>query len=409
MKILQVNKYHYPRGGADRYYLDLGSRLEALGHQVAYFAMKHPKNLPSPWSRYFISRVSYNEQAWRYALKIPGRAIYSLEAKRKFSKLLKEFRPDVIHIHNIYHQLSPSILDVAAKFKIPVVMHVHDYKLVCPNHALFVNNQVCEKCLKKNYWPAVKNNCVKNSRIASLLSSLEMYLHHTSWKIYEKNISVYLTPSLFLKNILIKSGWPSEKILVVNNAFSAGLPTPLETQKEDYFLYFGRLSSEKGVDLAIKASGHDPRLKLKIVGNGPDELSLKTLDEKSIREGRVEFLGWCEGVELSTLISQAKATIIPSRWYENFPLTALESLSLGTPVIASDIGGLPEIVTSKNGILVPPDDIKALHQAMLDILLEKMRWPENQIRESAQHFLPEVNTNTVLTIYQNLINQKNTP
>jgi len=409
MKILQVNKYHYPRGGADRYYLDLGARLEAAGHELAYFAMKHPKNLPSPWSKYFVSRVSYNEQAWRYALKIPGRTIYSLEAKKKFSRLLKEFQPDVVHIHNIYHQLSPSILDAAAKFKIPVIMHVHDYKLVCPNHALFIDNKICEKCLMKNYSPAVKNRCVKNSLIASSLAALEMYLHHTSWKIYEKNISLYITPSLFVKNILIKAGWPSEKIVVVNNAFSAGLPTPLETKKEDYFLYFGRLSSEKGVDLAIKASSLDPRLTLKIVGNGPDEPSLKTLNEKSIKEGRVKFLGWREGVELSTLISQAKAVIIPSRWYENFPLTALESLSLGTPVIATDIGGLPEIVTSKNGILVPPEDIEALNLAMLDILSEKKHWPDEQIRESAQNFLPEVNTGSVLSVYRDLTNTKNTP
>ncbi len=402
MKILQVNKYHYPRGGADRYYLDLGERLESAGHEVAYFAMNHPRNLATPWSKYFVSRVSYNEQVWKYALKIPGRTLYSLEAKNKFKRLLRDFQPDVIHVHNIYHQLSPSILDAAAQAKIPVIMHLHDYKLVCPNHALFVGGKVCEKCLGGSYTACIKQRCVKDSLTASVLAAAEMYLHHKVLKIYAKNISLFIAPSLFLKNLLVKAGWPAEKIEVINNAFSTGLPAPLNTDREDYFLYYGRLSEEKGVDVIIKAISLNKDLKLKIAGSGPADISLQTLGAEAARRGQLDFLGWREGRALSTLIAQAKAVIIPSRWYENFPLTALEALSFGTPIIASDIGGLPEIVNSQNGCLVPPDDAVALEAAMSEVLSGNKTWHEEEIKNSARVYIPELNTTRVIKVYEKL-------
>lgn len=132
MRILQVNKFNYIRGGAEKYFIEISKNLEELGHQVAIFSMHHPKNNPSPWEKYFVSRLSFNEAKLRDRLITPGRILYSLEAKRKFKSLVKDFKPDIIHIHNIYHQISPSILDVAKKYQIPVVMHLHDYKLICP-------------------------------------------------------------------------------------------------------------------------------------------------------------------------------------------------------------------------------------------------------------------------------------
>lgn len=403
MKILQVNKYHYPRGGADRYYLDLGQRLEAEGHEVAYFAMQHPKNIESSWSKYFVSRVSYNEQVWRYAWKIPGRTLYSLETKRKFTRLLKDFRPDIIHIHNIYHQLSPSLLDVAAAFKIPVVMHLHDYKLVCPNHSLFTKGKVCQECLHGSYWPCIKRRCVKDSIFASLLAATEMYLHHHILKIYEKKVSLFISPSNFLKEILVTAGWPEEKIMVINNAFRADLPLPLNDDRQDYFLYYGRLSQEKGIDLAIKAVIEDKRLHLKVVGSGPEDDFLQTLGAETTREGRIEFLGWQEGRALSTLIAQAQAVIIPSRWLENFPLNALEALSLGTPIIAANIGGLPEIIDDSNGILVPAEDSEALKKAMLKILSQEKIWQRTELQATARRFTPEKNSQGILAVYQKLL------
>lgn len=405
MKILQVNKYHYPRGGADRYYLDLGKRLETEGHEVAYFAMQHPKNLKSPWSKYFVSRVSYNEQVWRYVWKIPGRTLYSLETKRKFTRLLKDFCPDVIHLHNIYHQLSPSLLDAAAAFKIPVVMHLHDYKLVCPNHSLFTQGKVCQECLHGSYWPCIKRRCVKDSSLASLLAAGEMYLHHHLLKIYEKKVNLFISPSNFLKNILVAAGWPEEKIVVVNNAFRSDLPLPSNDERQDYFLYYGRLSQEKGIDLAIKAVIENKSLGLKIAGSGPEDNFLQTLSGEAAREGRIEFLGWQEGRALSTLIAQAQGVIIPSRWLENFPLNALEALSLGTPVIAANIGGLPEIVGDSNGILFPAEDVESLKKAMLKIINQEKIWQRAELQASARRFTPKKNSQEVLAVYQKILSK----
>ena len=144
MKILQVNQFYYPRGGADKYFLDLTRTLTEAGHQVAVFSMVHPKNWPSPWSPYFVSRVSFNEGNLVDKLKTPGRVLYSLEAKRKFARLVRDFQPEIIHLHNIYHHISPSILTVAQEYKIPVVLHLQDYKLICANHSLFTKGAICE-------------------------------------------------------------------------------------------------------------------------------------------------------------------------------------------------------------------------------------------------------------------------
>ena len=406
MKILQVNKFHYPRGGADRYYLDLADSLSKAGHELAFFAMHHPKNLKTSWSKYFVSRVSFNENTWKYAWKIPGRTLYSLEAKRKFSALLKDFRPDIIHCHNIYHQLSPSILSAAKKAKIPVVMHVHDYSLVCPNHNLFTHEEVCQQCQPGKYWPCVKRKCVKNSRSASLLAATELFLHQTFLNIYQKNIAMFISPSEFLKKTLISNKWPENKVRVVANPFRRNLKSVETTGSKNYFLYFGRLSQEKGIDLAITALSLNSKLNLKIVGRGPAKASLELLAKDLKVEDRIEFIGWQEGDELSHLITQAQAVLIPSRWLENFPLNALESLSLGTPIIAANIGGLPEIVNHQNGIIIKSEDAQALAKAMNKIANDQAAWNREEIKASAEIFSPDKNLQSILSIYQELIDKK---
>jgi len=406
MKILQVNKYHYPRGGADRYYLDLGDRLEKMGHQVAYFSMQHPNNLPSIWSKYFISRVSYNENLRKYAWKISGRTIYSLEAKRKFRRLLNDFKPDVIHIHNIYHQISPSILDVAAKHKIPVVMHAHDYKLVCPSHNMYVHGEICDNCIKENYGACIKKRCVKDSFAASLLASTEMFIHHRILKIYKKNITKIISPSLFLKTILMEAGWPKNKIMVVNNCCSLKTEESPTDEINDYFLFNGRLSQEKGIDLIINAVINHPELRLIIAGTGPDALIYEKMANAIEAKDRIQFIGWQEEQALAKLILKAKAVLIPSRWYENFPLSALEAISLGTPVIASNRGGLPEIINDTNGLLITADDPELWAQAMLSVISGKKQWTKETIKISAAKYSPDINTNNIIQIYNSVINSQ---
>jgi len=346
MRILQVNKFHYLRGGAEKYFLDMSEKLRRDGHEVAVFSMRHPQNLPSPWEKYFVSRISFNESKLRDKLLAPGRIIYSLEAKRKFKRLVRDFRPDIIHIHNIYHQLSPSILSVARKNKIPVVMHLHDYKLVCPNYQLFVENQICYRCRGYHYCQAIKHRCFQGSWWKSVLVALEMFIHHRLWKIYEKAVNIYLAPSRFMKETVVSFGIPEAKVEVLYNFIDrpqTGIK-PVATT-ENYLLYYGRLSPEKGIAIllqALKLIKQTPFLK--IVGSGPEAVKLQASVNLLGLQGMVEFLGPKFGAELEPIIQGAQAVIIPSVWAENMPFVMLESLALGKVVIASRTGGLPELI-----------------------------------------------------------------
>lgn len=404
MRILQVNKFYYPRGGADKYFLDLAASQEAAGHKVAIFAMRHPNNQVSPWEKYFISQVSFNRKNFKDILKTPGRVLYSLEAKRKFSRLLDDFKPDIIHIHNIYHHISPSILEAAFKRQIPVVMHLHDYKLVCANHALFVNGSVCQACQPNNYWQCLKNRCIKDSWQASALAAFEMYLHHSVLKIYENKVNLFIAPSRFMKDMAVAFGQAADKIKVIYNPYGASSSTGVfETlsNAKDYLLYFGRLSPEKGLEVLIKATALSGQ-KLKIAGSGELEFSLKQLALKL--KAPVEFTGFLQGQELEKTITEASAIVIPSIWYENMPLSLMEALKFGKIVIASRIGGLPEIIKDGyNGLLFTPgsaDDLKLKIDSLANIDRKKM---SQAARDSVADFSPQANLEKVMQVYKELL------
>jgi glycosyltransferase involved in cell wall biosynthesis len=410
MRILQVNKFHYARGGADKYYLRLGAALEKAGHEVAYFSMQHPKNETTPYAKYFVSRLSFNEGGLKDKLKTPGRMIYSLEAKRKFKKLLNDFKPDIIHIHNIYHQISPSILSVAKQAGIPVIMHVHDYKLICPNYQLFAHGEICEACKPHKYCKCVQKKCFKDSRTKSFLAALEMFIHHSVLKIYKRNITEFITPSAFMRTKLVEWGWRLDKIKVIINPFDAELnlaPDGKVPSLENYLLYFGRLSEEKGLKILIEAAAITGA-KLKFVGDGPQKIELDTLAKKI--NANLEFLGFKSGEELKNIILKAKAVVIPSIWLENMPLSLLEALNLGKVVVASKIGGIPEIIKDgDNGLLFIPGDIKDLARRINDLSdLDLVKIGE-RARESVKNLNEAENLRQVETLYQELLNKKNTP
>lgn len=400
MRILQVNKFYYPRGGADKYFLSLSRALESAGHEVAVFAMQHPKNLPSPWSRYFVSRLSFNEGGLKDKLRSPGRVLYSLEAKRKFAALLTEFKPEIIHLHNIYHQLSPSILDVARKRHIPVVFHCHDYKLICPNYQLFVNGAICERCKQHKYYNCLTHRCLNKSLARSLLAAAEAYLHNSVLKTYQKSLTSLIAPSEFMKEKLVAFGWPAEKITVIYNPYDPEFFNGLDAaeQEADYLLYFGRLSAEKGIETLITASQKTQQA-VKIAGLGPEEEKLKKL--ASSLKAPVEFLGFKSGSNLKALLKEAKAVVIPSIWPENMPLSLLESLSLGKIVIASRVGGLPEVIRDKeNGFLFTAGDSHDLAAKISSLANADLDAIKRAGRITAQNFSPDKNLCAVLNAYQ---------
>lgn len=374
MKILQINKFFYRRGGAEVHFLDLCHLLESLGHQVIHFSTLNPANEPSPYSQYFIKDI---EMRGRYglweSLKIAGHILYSTETARKLEVLIKKTKPDIAHLHNIYHHFSPSILPVLKKHKIPVVMTLHDYKLICPNYRLYTQGRICERCQKHKYYQAIFHRCIFDRFAPSALAALEMSFHKV-WGVYEKNIDVFISPSRFLKDKMREWGIQS-KIEVIPNFINTRYEIRDRRYKNgDYLLYFGRLSEEKGLLTLIKAVRQLPGIKLRLVGDGPLKEQLNNLAPHRKGAGQaikqlnnVVVVGHKTGADLVAEIAGARAVVVPSEWYENCPLSVLEAMSYGKPVIASRLGGLPEIVREgESGRLFSPGNVAEL--------AEKIQW-----------------------------------
>ncbi len=405
MKILLINKFYYLKGGAERHFFELKEMLERHGHEVVVFSMQDEKNIPSPYSKYFVSEVNFENVALNWqGLRTAGRMLYSFEARRKISQLLDAEKPDLVHVHNIYHQISPSILSAIKKRNIPIVQTLHDYKLLSPNYALFCHGKICECALGGKYYTCIRHRCIKNSYIASALSALEMYFHKTL-QLYEKNIDVFICPSIFMARQLKRWGIRAKRIEQIYNFVSETAPT--ENVIGDYFVYVGRLSEEKGLPLLLEAFAGLPS-KLKIVGTGPLE---KELRQRVRTEGmkNVEFLGYREGEELSDIVSKSLAVVVPSQWYENCPLVILEAYQHGKPVIATEIGGIPELVrqgqTGYTFKLGSPNDLRKKIQLMIENTSRVDEMGQNAKAFSDQ-FRTEKYYQKLITIYESLVGKK---
>jgi len=345
MRIIVAHKFYYRHAGAERYVFDVSELLEKHGHEVIPFAMEHPKNLPSKYSEYF---VRYVEMGWPQGLlnlpRIVSRMVYSWEAKWRFAQLVAATKPDLVFIHNIYHQISPSILDVCRTEGLPVVQMVHDYNPVCPNYKLFANGQITERCKDGKFYRDIDTSSLARFCL-SLGEVSAMYVH--AWMgIYKKNIDFWVCPSRFTKEKLIEFGLPRSQ--VVELPYCLELPKAIKAPrtKEEYLLCFGRLSDEKGFDVAIRAMEHLPGLVLKIAGSGPMEEELQSLTESLGLSGRVEFLGLQSPDEVKRLIAGARLVVMPSIWYEVFPYSITESFAQGTIVIGSNMGAVEDMVGS---------------------------------------------------------------
>jgi glycosyltransferase involved in cell wall biosynthesis len=360
-RILMINKFHYARGGAELYMLRLAGLLEQHGAQIDYFAMQHPRNLPSESDTHFVSEVDFEAPpGGLQRLRVAGRTVYSLEARRKLRDLLAERPTDLAHVHNIYHQLSPSILKSLREHGVPVVMTVHDFKLVCPVYTLQSNGEICERCVGNGFSPAIKHRCNRRSLTGSVLLAGETWIHR-KLGLYRDGVDVFITPSAFARDRLVRGGYPADRIRVIPNCVSAALYEP-QYEPGESVLYLGRLSQEKGVDVLVRAAAISG-VPTQVVGEGPHRPAL----ERLIAETRapVELLGYRQGEELADLVRASRAVVMPSRCHDNCPLAVIEAMAWGKPVVGSRVGGIPELVRDgEDGILVPYDDPPALAAAL---------------------------------------------
>lgn len=339
-KLVSINNYHYRRGGSDVVYLDHAALMEEQGWSNAFFSMHHPQNMATPWNDYFIDEIEFGHAySFGQKLAMASKVVYSREAQRKLARLLRDFRPDVAHLHCIYHHLSPSILGTLKDAGVPIVMTAHDLKIACPAYKMLNNTGICEKCKNGNLLNVVKHRCVRDSLAASAIVMVESSVHRLL-NSYQGKLDKVVVPSRFFMEKFIEWGWPRERFAYIPNYVDASRFTP-DYHSGDYFLYFGRMAPEKGVATLLRAAAV-AGVKLKLAGTGPIESELRSL--AASLGGDSEFLGYRSGAELHDLIRQARAVVLPSEWYENAPMSVLESFALGTPVIGADIGGIPEMV-----------------------------------------------------------------
>lgn len=395
MKILQINKFHYPRGGAERYYFDLSILLEKNGHQVVPFAVQDEKNIKTSFSEYFAKKINLD----KFSLEAVLKSLYNWEAGKKLEKLIQAEKPDIAHLHNISYHLTPSIIWVLKKYNIPIVQTLHDYKLICPNYQLFTGNSACFGCKKYKYYQCVKNKCVKNSYAKSLLAASEMYLHKLILKSYEK-VDAFIAPSAYMKNISAEFGINPKKITTVNNFINTKINTK-ELAEENYILYFGRISQEKGIDILVEAMKNVPAVKLKIAGDGPQINQLKQITRDLGLDNQIEFVGMKFGDELESIVNRSMAVVVPSVWPENFPFSILESLERGKVVIASRIGGIPELIQDNiNGFLFNPGDIIGLTRVINSLKNRDLTSIKIMAKNCVEKYASDLHYAKIMAVYE---------
>jgi len=360
MKILLVNKFLYPKGGDAISTVSTGKLLESKGHKVIFWGMDHSENPDYPHKDLFVPYVDLNAPTGIFQqIKASGNLIYSFEARKKIDKLLKIEKPDIVHLNNFAHQISPSILDVFARYRIPTVMTMRDYKLVCPTYSMLSDRRPCEKCKNGKYYWCFLKKCTKDSYTKSLLNVVEMYLHHKILHIYAK-INIFIATSKFLKEKVKEMGLKAE-VVYLPNFLNIDTFKPCYKWREKSLVYIGRLSPEKGLFTLLRAI-KGLNIKLKIFGDGPIK---KDLEEK-VRKEKIQsvyFLGHKSQDELKDEVIASMAVVIPSECYETFGLAVIEAFALGKPVVGARIGGIPELVRDgETGLTFEPGNEEDLRK-----------------------------------------------
>ncbi len=371
MRILHVNKFLYRRGGAEGYLLDLAALQRDAGHAVEFFGMDHPENLPMRYSRHFPAHVEYEPTpaAVSARLALAGRMLWCRSAQRGMAAVVDDFAPDVIHFHNIYHHLSPSVIRAATASGATLVMTLHDYKLVCPTYRFLDQGAICTACVHGGLRQAPLRRCKDGSLAASALAAFEVGAHRLAGAYAP--LDALVCPSRFLHGQLTAAGIHRDRLVHVDNFTSVDVPQ--RAGAGEGIVYAGRLSPEKGIDVLIRALARLPDARLDIAGDGSSRAALVDLADAAA-PGRIRFHGRLDTDRLRLLLAGARVSVLPARWLENQPLAVLESFAAGVPVVASALGGIPELIEpGPCGALVPPQDPAALAAALGDYLADPDR------------------------------------
>ena len=359
MKVLIVNKFLYPNGGSETYIFGIGKELERLGNEVQYFGMEHEGRIVGNHANSYTSGVDFHVSSLS-KITYPFRIKYSREARKKIRAVLEYFNPEVVHLNNINFQLTPSIIDEIRQYnqKIRIVYTAHDFQWICPNHQLRIpdTGELCMRCINGKFGNCISYNCIHNSKMQSVLGAIEGW-YYRKRRTYRKVDSI-ICPSEFMEKVLSKNEELSGRTLLLRNFIPEKTDHKIDNEVISklpgrYMLFCGRFSAEKGIDTLIAACRKLPEINFVFAGSGDREQEILGLDNAYMP-------GFLHGGTLEQVIRKAEASICPSIVYENCPFSVMESQIYSTPVIASNIGGIPELVDDSTGILVEPGDADEL-------------------------------------------------
>jgi len=383
MKIITASKFYYKRGGLESYLFKITDILQNNGHEIIPFSTTYPENLKTDYNDYFAEYIDLSGSENKGIIKIlkaSSRLFYNIDAKNKVQKLIKKTNPDVFWGFGIHHQLSPSVFAAARELSIPTIHRLSDYGIICPDSRLVRGDgRNCTEllCPLKGYYNAVKYKCVRQAKPgteekspslkASIIGAMEVYYHYKTG-LYFNNVDKFIAPSKFLMEVMIKSGINPQKITHIPIFIDTKSYEP-QYDSENYFLYFGRLSEEKGLTHLLEAMKYLRGYKLIAIGDGPQREILEKVKESQNLDN-IEFLGAKYGDDLSEYIKKARFVVVPSTWFDNSPNVILEAYACGKPVLGANIGGIPEYIQEgKTGLLYNHDNIEQLKEK-IDFLMK---------------------------------------
>jgi len=413
MRILLINQCHYRRGGADIVYLSTIDLLRSYGHEVACFSTLNPENEPTEYEKYFISAPDLRNDSVLKKVKSITPYLYNKQTVKNLTRLVEDFKPDVAQVHLFYATLSVSVLETLKKHKIPIVHTVHDYRMLCPvNTMMDFHKNICEKCATGSPFNCILKKCSDGNIVQSTVLALEAYY----WRKVKSPISFidhFHFVSNFCQNKYQETLPEIKKKSSVQYNFSDVQVISAKDKNIKYYLYYGRLSSQKGVLTLIEAWKELPaNTILKIVGTGQQFESVNDYI-KNNSLNNVELLGYKSGDELIRLIQNAYFVVVPSEWYENNPMTIIESYHLGVPVIGANIGGIPEIIDEgKTGFIVQSKNQSDLRNTILKAnKIETKQYQEisdNCLVFAKTYFSAESNYKYLIKTFDKVIKEKST-
>lgn len=395
MRILVISKFGYMRGGLERVMFDEIRWLRDAGHDVELFTTADARNEPSHLSTWFPRSYDYGAAA-RPDFAAVRDMFWNRAAASAVTEVIAEVEPDVVHCHGVHRHLSPSVLDAAQRAGVPLVLTAHDYFLVCPGNVLLRGGTTpCQprRCGRRVFAAAAVHRCVDGSIARSVLGAAELTYQRLS-RNYERTIRTVVCPSRFVADLLAQGGVDGPKLAVLPHAVA--VTDARRAPTDGPFLVAGRVSPEKGISVALEAARR-AGVPMVVAGDGPLLPELRTLYPEA------DWVGHLDAHDLSALLAKATALVVPSRSPENAPMSVLEAMAAGVPVIASRIGGIPEQVTDKSdGLLVPPGDHLALSAAMQRL------WEDPGLaatlgaearRTARERFAPAAHVTALLDIY----------